>query len=136
MTLHVEDLPPKTPVRFNAKEGLANGNKDGKMENRVWGQLPELDPVEEKEGAKELVGRKGETTEQEGSKHDSETLRGLWARDRTWKTNVLLRCGNEAEGAQLVDVTVGNGGGTPIAANFRRARGAAALLLAHGVRSF
>jgi hypothetical protein len=76
VALHVEDLPPKTPVRVNAEEGLANSDEDRKMEDGVWGQLPELDPVKEKKRAKELVGRKRKTTEQKGNEHDSETLRG------------------------------------------------------------
>jgi hypothetical protein len=136
MTLHIEDLPPKAPVRLNAEEGLADGNENGKVEDGIWGQLPELNPIEEKEGAKKLVGRKRKATEQESSEHNSEALRGLWARNRTWETNVILRCGDEAESAESVDVAVGNGGGAPITANFARLRRTAALLLAHGERSF
>jgi hypothetical protein len=136
VTLHIKDLPPKAPVRLNAEEGLADGDKYGKVKDRIWGQLPELNPIEEKEGAKKLVSRKRKTTKQESLKHDGETLRGLWASNRTWETNVFLRCGDEAEGAKLVDITIGNGGGAPITANFDRLRGAATLLLAHGERSF
>jgi hypothetical protein len=62
VTLHIEDLPPKTPVGVDAEEGLTNSDEDGKVENGVWGQLPELNPVEEKKGAEKLVGRKRETT--------------------------------------------------------------------------
>ena len=104
------------------------------MEDGIWGQLPELDPVKEKEGAKELMRRKRKTAEEKGNEHNSETLRGLWARNRTWKTNIIFRCGDEAEGAQPVDVAVGNGGGAPVMADLGRVRGTGALPLAHGVR--
>jgi hypothetical protein len=51
-----EDFPPKTPVGVNAEVGLADGDKDGQMENGVWGQLPKLNPVREEKAAEELVG--------------------------------------------------------------------------------
>jgi hypothetical protein len=136
VTLHIENLPPKTLVGVNAEEGLTNSDEDGKVENGVWGQLPELNPIEEKKGAEKLVGRKRETTEQESNEHNSEALRRTWARNDTWKTNVIVRWGDEAEGSQLVHIAIGNGGGAPVAADFGRVRGAGALLLAHGVRSF
>jgi hypothetical protein len=62
VTLNIEDFPPNTPVGINAEEGFTDGDEDRKMENGVWGQLPELNPVEEKKGAEKLVGRKRETT--------------------------------------------------------------------------
>ena len=136
MTLHIEDLPPKAPVRLNAEEGFTDGDKNGKVEDGIWGQLPELNPIEEKKGAKELVRRKREATEQESGEHDGEVLWGTRARNLTWETNVILRCGDEAEGAKFVDVAIGNGRGAPVAANFGRLRCAATLLFAHGERSF
>jgi hypothetical protein len=123
-------------VRLNAEEGFADSDKNGKVEDGIWGQLPELNPIEEKEGAKELVRRKREATKQKSDKHDGEALWGIWARNRTWETNVILRCGDEAEGAKFVDVAVGNGRGVPVTANFGRLRCAATLLFAHGERSF
>jgi hypothetical protein len=44
-------------VGVNAEEGLAQGDEDGKVENGIGSQLPELDPVEEKKRAKEFMGR-------------------------------------------------------------------------------
>jgi hypothetical protein len=58
VALDVEDLPPKAPVGVNAEEGFTNGDKNEKVENGIRGQLPELDPVEEKKGTKKFVGRK------------------------------------------------------------------------------
>jgi hypothetical protein len=84
MTLHIEDLPPKTPVGVNAEEGFTDSDEDRKVENGVWGQLPELNPVEEKKGTEKLVGRKREATEQESNKHNSEALWRPWAGGRTW----------------------------------------------------
>jgi hypothetical protein len=132
MALHVEDLPPKTPVRVNAEEGFADSDEDRKVENGVWGQLPELNPVEEKKRAKEFVRWKGKATEQKSSEHDVEALWGLWARNCTWKANIILRRRDESKGPQFVDVAVGNGGGTPITANFGRARSTSTLLFTHG----
>ena len=90
MALDVEDLPPQAPVGVNAEEGLAQSNEDGKVENGIGSQLLELDPVEEKKRAKELVGREREPTKQKGSEHDSEAFWRIWARGRTWMTEVRL----------------------------------------------
>jgi hypothetical protein len=91
VALHIEDFPPKTPVGINAEEGFADSDEDRKVKDGVWGQLPEPNPVKEKKGAEKLVGMKRETTEQESSKHNSKALRRPWARNRTWKTNVIVR---------------------------------------------
>jgi hypothetical protein len=64
----------------DAKEGLAQSDEDGKMKDEIRGQLPELDPVEEKKGAKEFVGRERKPTKQEGHEHNSKAFRRLWAR--------------------------------------------------------
>jgi hypothetical protein len=71
VALDVEDFPLKTPVGINAEEGFADGDEDIKMENGIWGQLPKLDPIEEKKGAKKLVGRKREPSKQKGDEHNS-----------------------------------------------------------------
>ena len=98
MTLHIEDLPPETPVGINAKKGFADSDKDEKVEDGVWGQLPELNPVEVKKRAKEFMRWKRKAAEQESSEHDGEALWGLWARDCTWKANIVLGRGDESEG--------------------------------------
>ncbi len=58
MTLDIEDFPPKTPVGINAEKCFADSDENGKMENGIWGQLPELDPIEKKKRTKKFVGRK------------------------------------------------------------------------------
>jgi hypothetical protein len=63
VVLDIENLSPNTPVGVNAEEGFTESDKDRKVENGVWGQLPELNPVEEKKETEKLVGRKRETTE-------------------------------------------------------------------------
>jgi hypothetical protein len=132
VALHVEDLPPETPVRINAKEGFADSNEDRKVEDGVWGQLPELNPIEEKKRTEEFVRWKRKAAEKKSREHDGEAFWGFWARNCTWKADIVFRCGDESEGSQSVDVAVGNGGGTPVTANFGRLRGTSTLLFTHG----
>jgi hypothetical protein len=43
-------------VGVNAEVGLADGDKNGQVEDGVWGQLPKLNPVREEKVAEELMG--------------------------------------------------------------------------------
>jgi hypothetical protein len=52
----IKNLPPKALVGVNAEEGLAHRDENGKVEDGLWGQLPELDPVGEKKATEEFVG--------------------------------------------------------------------------------
>jgi hypothetical protein len=90
VTFDVEDFPPQAPVGVNAEESLAQSDEDGKMENGIGSQLPELDPIEEKKRAEELVGRERKPTKQKSSEHDNEAFWMLWAGGRTWMTKVRL----------------------------------------------
>jgi hypothetical protein len=56
VALDIENFPPKTRVGVNAEESLADGDENGEVKNRVWGQLPKLNPIGEKKAAEELVG--------------------------------------------------------------------------------
>jgi hypothetical protein len=88
VALHIEDLPPKAPVGVNAEEGLTQSNEDGKVENGIGSQLPELNPVEEKERAKKLVGRERKPVKQKSGKHNSKAFWRPWAGGRTWMKEV------------------------------------------------
>jgi hypothetical protein len=84
----IKDIPPKTPVGVNAEESLAHRYENGKVEDGIWGQLPELDPVGEKKASEEFVGWKRKPTMQKSGKHNNETLWGLRARSKTWMNKV------------------------------------------------
>jgi hypothetical protein len=43
---------------MDAEETLAEGNENGDMEERVWGQLMQLDPVDENQATKEFMDRR------------------------------------------------------------------------------
>jgi hypothetical protein len=49
-------------VGINAEVGFAHSDKDGEVENRIWGQLPELDPVGKEHETEKIVGWKGKPT--------------------------------------------------------------------------
>jgi hypothetical protein len=51
----VEDAFPKAPMRMDAQETLAMNDKNRNVEERVWGQLMQLDPVDENQATKEFV---------------------------------------------------------------------------------
>jgi hypothetical protein len=90
VALDIEDLPPKPLVGVNAEEGLAYGDENGEVEDGIWGQLPNLDPIGENKAAEELVGWERKPTLQKSREHNSEALRGIWARGRTWMSKVRL----------------------------------------------
>jgi hypothetical protein len=82
-------------VGINAEVGFTHSDKDGEVENRIWSQLPELDPVRKEEAGKKFVGWKGKPTLQKSDEHDSKALWGLWARNRTWMNEVRFDRRNE-----------------------------------------
>jgi hypothetical protein len=88
VALDIDNLPPKAPVGVNAEEGLAYHDENGVVEDRIWGQLPELDPVGEKKAVEEFVGWKRKPTLQKSREHNNETLWGLRATSRTWMNEV------------------------------------------------
>jgi hypothetical protein len=45
-------------VRIDAKEILADGDKNCKVQNGIWRQLPELNTVRKQEAPKKLMGWK------------------------------------------------------------------------------
>jgi hypothetical protein len=108
MTLDIENFPPKTPVGINAEESFTDSDENRKVENGIWGQLPELDPIEKQKGTKKLMRRKRKPAKQKGGEHDSKALGGIWARGRTWKTNIIVGRGDEDEGAELAYLAIGN----------------------------
>jgi hypothetical protein len=95
VSLDIENLPPKVPVGVNAEEGLTYRDENGEVEDGIWGQLPELDPVGETKASEEFVGWKRKPTLQKGREHNNETLRGLRARSRTWMNEVRLDRGDD-----------------------------------------
>jgi hypothetical protein len=55
----VEDAFPKAPMRMDARETLAKSDKNRNVEERVWGQLMQLDPIDQQQATKKLVDRNG-----------------------------------------------------------------------------
>jgi hypothetical protein len=88
VALDKENFPPKTPVGVNAEVSLADGDKDGQMENGVWGQLPKLNPIRKEKVAEELVGWGRQPTVQKSRKHNGKTIGRLWTRYMTWVDEV------------------------------------------------
>jgi hypothetical protein len=58
VALDEEYLLPQALVRFDAKEGLADGDKYCEVHDGIWCQLPKLNVVGEQEAAEEFVGWK------------------------------------------------------------------------------
>jgi hypothetical protein len=78
--LDEEDFLPQNPMWVNAEECLANRDEDGKMQDRVWCHLPELNAIVENKAAKELVGWDRQPMVQKSDKHKSESDRRIRTR--------------------------------------------------------
>jgi hypothetical protein len=52
-------------VRVDAQETLTEGDKNGNMKERVWGQLVLLDPIDEKEAAEKFMNGNREAKDKE-----------------------------------------------------------------------
>jgi hypothetical protein len=63
-------------MRMDAEETLAESNENGNVEDRIRGQLVQLDPVDEKETTKKFVDRSGKTTDEEIDECYPESNRG------------------------------------------------------------
>ena len=57
---------PKAKMGGDSQITLTESYEDGDMEYSVGGQLPDLHPINKQQPTKKLVGRKRETTEEEG----------------------------------------------------------------------
>jgi hypothetical protein len=64
----VEDAFPKAPMRMDAHERLAKSNKNRNVEERIWGQLMQLDPIDEQQATKKFVNRNGKAANEEVDK--------------------------------------------------------------------
>ena len=58
---------------LDSEPALAKGDEAGDVENRIWGQLMDLEPVEAKKTPKKGVERQGETANDECEKHHLKT---------------------------------------------------------------
>jgi hypothetical protein len=56
IALHEENLLSQAPVQVDAEKALTDGDENGKMQNRVRRELPELDAIGKKEAKKKFVG--------------------------------------------------------------------------------
>jgi hypothetical protein len=72
----VENAFSQAPMRMDAEETLAESNENGNVEDRIRGQLVQLDPVDEKETTKKFVDRSGKTTDEEIDECYPESNRG------------------------------------------------------------
>jgi hypothetical protein len=77
VALDKENFPSKTRVGVNVEVGFIDSNEDGQMEDRVWGQLPKLNPIRKNKEAEELVGWERQPTVQENQKHNGKPLGGF-----------------------------------------------------------
>jgi hypothetical protein len=73
----VEDAFPEAPVRVDAQETFTESDKDGDVEERVWGQLVQLDPVDKEKATKKFVNKKREAANEEIDKGYPETDRRM-----------------------------------------------------------
>jgi hypothetical protein len=73
------------------------------MQDGIWCELMKLHTINEKKPTKELVGRKGKTTQEKGEKHHPKAISGLGdpfgARE-----DDLIFIGDEAIGSGLVQI--------------------------------
>jgi hypothetical protein len=73
------------------------------MQNGIWCELMKLHTINEKKPMKELVGRKGKTSQEKGEKHHPEAISGIGdpfgARE-----NDLIVIGDEAISSGLVQI--------------------------------
>jgi hypothetical protein len=74
----VKNVFPHAPMRMDVKETLAEGNKNGDMEERIQGQLMQLNPVDKQETTKELMDRSGKTVNEKVNECYPESDRGMW----------------------------------------------------------
>jgi hypothetical protein len=75
VTAEVEDVFPEAPVRVDAQETFTECNESGDVEERVWGQLVQLDSVDKEKATKKFVDRNREVANEEIDKSYRETNR-------------------------------------------------------------
>jgi hypothetical protein len=52
-------------VRLDAQEALIESDEDGDVEERVWGQLVQLNPIDKEEATEKFMYRKRKATNEE-----------------------------------------------------------------------
>ena len=60
-------------MRLDSEPALAESDEISDVEERIWGQLMELEPIETKKTPKKGVKRQGKTANDECKKHHSKT---------------------------------------------------------------
>ena len=65
-------------MRMDAKETLAESNKNGNVKERIWGQLMQLDPVDKKEATKKFMDRSGKAANKEIDECYPKSDRRMW----------------------------------------------------------
>jgi hypothetical protein len=73
----VEDAFPEAPVGVDFQKTFTECDKNGDVEERVWGQLVQLDPVDKKEATKKFMNRNGEAVNEEIDKNYLKTGRRM-----------------------------------------------------------
>ena len=74
--LYIEDLQPQSEVGWDAEEGLAHDNECRDVEDRVGGQIVEVQPVVKQQSADKRVERESQPADEMGEKYNP--LLGLW----------------------------------------------------------
>ena len=95
VALNKEDLFPQAEMWIDAKETFTDRDENGKMQDRIWGQLPKLDPVGEKKTPEELMRKEGKTAIKICNEHHGKSGRGIGTSISTWKDDVLLVAGDQ-----------------------------------------
>jgi hypothetical protein len=64
-------------VGIDSKEGFAEGDEAGNVQDGIWRKLVKLHAINKEEPTKEFVGRKRKTVKKESKKHHPITAQGL-----------------------------------------------------------
>jgi hypothetical protein len=91
----MEKTLPNAPVRVNAKEGLAESDKAGNAQNRIWCELVQLHAIDKQNPTKKFIGRKRKSTKEESKEHHSVAVL-RFKDDLGAGEDALRRCRKEA----------------------------------------
>jgi hypothetical protein len=75
--VELKEGSPKKKVGIDPQKRLAKSYKASNMQDGIWCELMKLHTINEKKPTKELVGRKGKTTQKKSEKHHPKAISGL-----------------------------------------------------------
>ena len=86
----VKDAFPQAPVRVDAQETFAEGDENRDVEERVRGQLVQLNPIDKKEAAEKLMDGNGKAADEKIDESYPETGRRMRGTLIPWHLHGLL----------------------------------------------